>query len=271
MDTKNTPNTILRARGICFSYGERQVLHDIDFDVHRGEIVGLLGPNGTGKTTLMSVLCGDSTPSSGSVELFDKPIGHYTRRELARTRGVMPQSSEFPFAYTARDVVAMGRYPWDTSAEEDARIVNESLECADVTALADRDVTRVSGGEASRITFARVLAGQGQIVFLDEPTAALDIAHQERTMQGCRDLSARGVSVVALMHDIQLAAAYCDRIALMSGGRIVACGSPSEVLTGELLTQVYGWEICVWQIPETGEIVVLPKRGTQKKDAYMGA
>lgn len=257
--TPTSTNYAVVAHDVCFSYDDAQVLYSVCLNVRRGEVVGLLGPNGTGKSTLMKVLCGDVKPSTGSVHIYGKPVDAYSRRELARTRGVMPQSSYFPFAYTSRDVVEMGRFPWSTNASENKRIVDESLVQADVKHLADREVTFLSGGEASRVTFGRVLAGQGSVIFLDEPTAALDIAHQEHTMRLCSTLASTGVSVVALMHDIQLAAAYCDRIALMSRGRIVAFGEPSEVLTEESLSEVYQWTIKVGYMP-TGELVILPQR-----------
>lgn len=253
------------AREVCFAYDDTQVLHSVCLNVKRGEVVGLLGPNGTGKSTLMKVLCGDLSPSAGSVCVYGKPVDSYSRKELARTRGVMPQSSDFPFAYTSREVVEMGRFPWCTSADENRRIVDQSLAQADVRHLADREVTCLSGGEASRVTFGRVLAGQGSVIFLDEPTAALDIAHQEHTMKLCSDLASKGVAVVALMHDIQLAAAYCDRIALMSRGRIVAFGEPSEVLTEESLSEVYQWPIKVGRM-STGELVILPQRSKDAGD-----
>lgn len=251
---------MIKARGIHFSYGTRPILTDVDLNVSAGTIVGLLGPNGTGKSTLLGVLTGDLHPSAGSVELAGKDIGHYSRMELARLRSVMPQASEFPFAYLARDIVRLGRACWTgNNSHDDDAVVDRAMERTEVSALADREVTRLSGGEKARVTLARVLAQEARIVFLDEPTAALDIAHQEKTMEICVELAAAGCAVVAVMHDIQLAAAYCDQLALMSGGSIAACGPPAEVITGELLTQVYEHPITVATL-DNGEIVILPQR-----------
>lgn len=249
----------LRARGLEFAYGTHQILKGVDIDVHAGEIVGILGPNGTGKSTLLGVLSGDLAMQGGEVSIGGKSLGDYSRIELAQTRSVMPQTSEFPFSYLVYDVVNMGRAAWGTSDAEDHEIVTKAMERTDVVHMQDREITRLSGGEAARVTLARVYAQDARLVFLDEPTAALDISHQERTMQLCRDMARDGDAVVAVMHDIQLAAAYCDRIALMKGGLIVACGSASEVLTTERLSEVYEWPIRVHMFDDDS-FAILPQR-----------
>lgn len=241
---------ILACEDISFAYQMRPIISQVSLQVNAGEIMGLLGPNGTGKSTLLGVLSGDLAPQSGRVTLLGKPLDSYERQSLARSRSVMPQSGEFPFSYLVREIVAMGRSCWPKDPQRDTQIIDAALEKNQITPLSDRDVTRLSGGEQARVTFARVLAQQATMVFLDEPTAALDIAHQERTMELCRDLARQGCAVVAVMHDIQLAAAYCDRIALMSGGKVVALGSPEEVITSQRLSQVYQWQIDVIKIPD---------------------
>lgn len=254
----------LSAQNVSFSYGERRILSDVSIEVHEGEVVGLLGPNGTGKSTLLGVLAGD-LEAHGEVLVYGKPVGEYSRKELARMRSVMQQTNVFPFAYLSRDIVNMGRTCWDTSEQENDAIVEEAMLRAEVSDFADRVVTHLSGGESSRVTFARVLAQCAKIVFLDEPTAALDIAHQERALELCNELvSDKSRAVVAVMHDIQVAAAHCDRIALMSAGRIVALGAPVEVLTSERLSQVYGWPIQV-RVLDGGEVVVVPSRRRRKQ------
>lgn len=248
----------VQAKGVCFSYGSRQVLNDVSLSVDEGEIVGLLGPNGTGKSTLLGVLAGDLR-AGGDVRLFGREVGAHRRSDLARIRSVMEQASQFPFAYRTWDVVAMGRTCWDSSPREDAAIVERALRAVRIEHLAERDVTRLSGGERARVTLARVLAQEARIVFLDEPTAALDVAHQERTFELCRRLADDGRAVVAVMHDIQVAAAHCDRIALMDSGRVVATGEPRAVLTAEALSEVYGWPISVERLG-AGTVAVLPRR-----------
>ena len=249
---------MIRARDVTFCYGERRILDGINLDVQAGEFVGLLGPNGAGKSTLLSVLCGDLEGWQGTVELDGAPLQKLSRPQLALRRSVVPQFSEFPFSYLVHDIVMMGRSP-HPRGPDDAVIVDRAMERTEVTGLVDREVTRLSGGERARVTLARVLAQQEPCVFLDEPTAALDICHQERTMAICHELADAGCAVVAVMHDVALAAACCDRIALLSGGKILAVGPAVEVLTEDNLTTVYRWPIEVVTLPG-GELVILPRR-----------
>ncbi|MDY2941775.1 MAG: heme ABC transporter ATP-binding protein [Varibaculum sp.] len=253
----------LSAQGLAFSYGEKTVLRDVSLTVSGGEVLGLLGPNGTGKSTLLSLLVGDRRADSGEIKVFGRALGEYSRRELAQVRAVMPQSAVFPFAYLVRDIVAMGRTPWGSTPQEDAEIIDSALQVTETTGLQDRDVTTLSGGEQSRVTFARTIAQQSRIVFLDEPTAALDIAHQERIMEICRDLAQQGCAVVVVLHDISLAAAYCDRVLLLTAGALAGeetlTGSPAEVLTGETLSSVYDWQIQVIDVAGHPQIVPVRK------------
>ncbi|QJC21356.1 heme ABC transporter ATP-binding protein [Arcanobacterium buesumense] len=250
--------TAISVAGINFSYGSRTILNDVSFTVNHGEVVGLLGPNGTGKSTLVGIMAGDLEPQSGSVAYHGKALSDFARRELAQTRSVMPQTIEFPFSYMVHDIVAMGRQCWDPDPQKDNEIITQSLISTDVGGFETRDVTRLSGGEKARVTLARVLAQEAGVVFLDEPTAALDIAHQERTMKICRELADSGHAVIAVMHDLQLAGAHCDRIALMSQGSIAAYDSPDVVLNSELLSQVYDWPISVARVAD-GRLVILPQ------------
>ncbi|MFP7696476.1 heme ABC transporter ATP-binding protein [Trueperella sp. LYQ143] len=254
---------LITCHDISFCYGQRPILSQVSVDVRAGEVVGLLGPNGTGKSTLLGVLAGDLRPASGTVSLCGRSLAEYDRRSLAQKRSVMPQSSDFPFSYLVHDIVYMGRSCWPRDTERDEQMVGRAIECTDVEHLVDRDVTQLSGGEKSRVTLARVIAQDAHVVFLDEPTAALDIAHQERTMELCTQLASKGCGVIAVMHDLQLAAAYCDRIAVMSAGKVVAFGPPSEVLSPDLLTEVYGWPIRVSEVD--GEIVIIPERKGVRK------
>lgn len=250
---------IVEANRVSFSYGSNRVLDSVDFYAHEGELIGLLGPNGTGKTTLLKTLCGDLPVQRGRVLLRGREVSDYAPKELARTRAVMPQTSAFPFAFLVQDIVQMGCTPWAGTKEEVRAVVQDALRTAGVEHLKDREVTQLSGGETARVTFARVLAQRAKLIFLDEPTAALDVAHQERLMANCCDLVEEGRTVIAVMHDIQLAAAYCTKIALMKNGKIVAFGNPETVLTARALEEAYGWPIRVEQLPG-GELVFLPKK-----------
>ncbi len=256
----------VRASGISFAYAQSEILKDVSLEVRFGEVVGLLGPNGTGKSTLVGVMAGDLEPAKGKVYYQEAELTSLSRRDLARTRSVMPQATDFPFSYLAHDIVAMGRHCWEPDPVMDEEIVTASMRMTDVEHFRDREVTRLSGGEKARVTFARVLTQQAGVVYLDEPTAALDIAHQERTMEVCRQLADEGHAVIAVMHDLQLAGTYCDRIALMEKGRIAAYDTPTQVLTSELLTRVYEWPIDVATVAD-GRLVVLP----QQRMAHMGA
>ncbi|MDY5148974.1 heme ABC transporter ATP-binding protein [Actinotignum sanguinis] len=268
------PAGALVAEHLSFAYGTHRVLHDVSITAQPGRVLGVLGPNGTGKSTLLSLLAGDQAPTSGQVRIGGTSVSSLSWRELAQMRAVMPQNSTFPFAYLVRDLVAMGlgsgngagRGAGAGSAASagrsvDAAIIDAALHAADVTHLQDRDVTRLSGGEQARVTFARVLAQRAGVVLLDEPTAALDISHQQRLLELCRRLAAGGHTVVAVLHDIQLAGALCDDVVLLRHGRVEAAGTPRQVLTSELLTRVYDWPIRVETLGD-GTIVVVPTTAT---------
>ena len=253
---------LLSARNISLDIDGRRILNDISFDVFPGEVVSLIGPNGAGKSTLLSVISGDVKPVSGSVELAGAPLSSYKPLALARERAVLLQKMQVAFSYTVREVVSMGRTPWrgTGSAQEDERIIAESMQRTEVTHMADRDITTLSGGESGRAHLSRVFAQQTPLVLLDEPTAALDITHQEQTLVNSRALAAEGRGVLAVLHDLDVAAAYSDRIVLLRQGEIVAMGTPQEVCSAELLSEVYRHPIEVLEHPVTGRLLILPKR-----------
>lgn len=241
-----------------------EILHGVDLDLHEGEVLGLIGPNGAGKSTLLGALSGDTEPVSGEVLLAGRPYREYGVREAARTRSVMLQDSRVSFSHLVRDVVEMGRSAWVGSrgaTERDDRVADRALvdACLDdvgMLEMQDRDVTTLSGGERARVAFARVMAQQARCTLLDEPTAAMDIGHQERTMRSVRRVAAGGVAVIVVLHDLNLAAQYCDRLALLGDGRIEAVGSPAEVCTAERLSRVYEWPVSVDEMH--GELWIRP-------------
>jgi len=250
----------LSARGVCVSYDGRAILDDVDLDVRAGEIVALVGPNGAGKSTLLGVVAGDISPTSGRITLDGRDLGDYHARELARHRGVQLQKQGLAFGFRVREVVQMGRSPWHRTDREDDddRVVAASMERADVQTMADRLFPTLSGGEQARTSFARLLAQETPILMLDEPTAALDIRHQEALLRVAREIAADGAAVVIVLHDLSLAAAYADRICVLSHGRLRADGPPREVLTAELLTEVYAHPVEV--IDHAGSLLVVPVR-----------
>jgi iron complex transport system ATP-binding protein len=253
-------SAVISARSVGVTYDGHPILRGIDLDVRAGELVALVGPNGAGKSTLLGVLAGDITPSSGSVALAGRPLGHYHARELARQRGVQLQKQGLAFGFRVHEVVRMGRSPWHRTDREDDddRVVASSMERADVADLAERLFPTLSGGEQARTSFARLLAQETPVLMLDEPTAALDIRHQESLLTVARAAAAAGAAVVVVLHDLSLAAAYADRVCVLAHGAVRADGPPPEVLTGPLLTEVYGHPVDV--IEHDGNLVVVPVR-----------
>lgn len=248
-------------RSVDYSVGGRRLLHGVDLAVEPGELVALIGPNGAGKSTALAVLAGDVRPDAGDVRLDDRDAATIRIAELGRLRSVLLQQKGVAFSYPVRDVVAMGRMPWARDASyDDDEIVADALARTDTGHLADRDVTTLSGGELARVALARVLAQRCRVVLLDEPTDALDIGHQEQVLALAAGLAADGCAVLAVLHDLGLAAAYADRVVLLRDGRVVADGPPRDVLTGELLSEVYAHPVEVIEHPRTGALLVLPVR-----------
>jgi iron complex transport system ATP-binding protein len=250
----------LTATGVSLRLGGAAILTDVDLTVEAGEVVALVGPNGAGKSTLLGVVSGDLDPDAGAVLLDGRPITARPPRQLARERAVLLQRQALAFGFRVEEVVRMGRAPWyRTPAEDDDdRLVAESMERADVAPLALRLFPTLSGGEQARASFARTLAQAAPLLLLDEPTSSLDIRHQEAVLEVARDVATHGAAVVVVLHDLSLAAAYADRVCLLSGGSVAADGRPREVLTDELLTRVYEHPIRVVDVD--GGLVVVPVR-----------
>lgn len=254
----------LEARGVSLSYGHRPILDAVDLEVRHRERLALVGPNGAGKSTLLSVLAGDLAPDEGEVRLAGRSLAEWRLRQMARERAVLTQEHRISFPFPAGDVVRMGRAPWRGRPEEDDddRVVAEAMASTDVDRLAAQSFSQLSGGEKGRTSFARVLAQRTGILLLDEPTAALDIGHQETVLARARAEAASGTAVVVVLHDLSLAAAWADRVALLHHGRVTAEGTPAEVFTAPLLSLVYDHPIDVLTHPATGELLVLPDRRT---------
>ena len=247
---ENTPeNTVLSAQSLVVNVGgDTEILHGMDLDLHSGEVLGLIGPNGAGKSTLLGALAGDLAPARGNVLLAGRSYLEYSAREAAHERAVMLQDSRVSFSHLVRDVVSMGRSAWPSDPERDNRIIDDCLRQVGMEHMQDRDITTLSGGERARVAFARVMAQRSGCMMLDEPTAAMDIGHQERTMLSVRALAEGGTGIIVVLHDLNLAAHYCDRLALLSEGRIAAVGDPSKVCTAEQLSAVYGWPVSVSRV-----------------------
>ncbi|MCI7456260.1 heme ABC transporter ATP-binding protein [Actinomyces urogenitalis] len=258
------PATSLVGEAMRVRAGERLILDGVDLRVDPGELVGVIGPNGAGKSTALGALSGDVPLASGQVRLGASPVGDLSARSQARLRAVLPQSHEVGFSYLVHDVVMMGRTAWQDNPELDEELAAWAMGCTQVSALRDREVPTLSGGELARVHLARVLAQRTGLLLLDEPTAALDVAHQEAVLALAWKLTrlpaphTRGV--LAVLHDLSLAAAWCDRLVLLRDGQVVADGAPWQVCRADLLSEVYGWELCVRPDPDTGTPLITPRR-----------
>ncbi len=251
------------AAGIWAAYGEREVLSGLDLEAAQGTLTALAGPNGVGKSTLLRLIAGALRPSRGRIRVMGKDIFAMSGKERARLVAMVPQSPQLPWGASALEVVLMGRNPhlrllsWESAA--DVEIALESLRMTDAEHLAERPVHQLSGGEGQRVAIAMALAQQTPVILLDEPTANLDLAYQPAIMRLLRELAAEGKTMITAVHDLTLAGQFCDEVALVSEGRIIACGTPEATLTTAAIRQVYGAETLVLEHPETGKPIVVAR------------
>ncbi len=255
---------MLRVERLEVRRGHCVVLSGIDLQLRPGEVLGVLGPNGAGKSTLLAALTGELPASAGQVTLDQRALDDWSGPERARRLAVLPQSSSLNFAFRVEEVVAMGRLPHDSGRVRDAQIVQEALLAADAAHLAGRSYLALSGGERQRVHLARVLAqlwpgGDEQILLLDEPTSMLDPLHQHTCLQAVCRLAESGAAVLVILHDLNLAARYCDRLLLLEQGRAHALGTPAEVLRAEPLKAVFGLEVLVQTHPERGHPLIIAR------------
>ncbi|MEO7361303.1 MAG: ABC transporter ATP-binding protein [Gemmatimonadaceae bacterium] len=233
---------------VCFRHAgaECDTLHGISLSVATGQLTALLGPNGTGKSTMLQLMLGVLQPASGEVLFDGRALRQYTRRALALAIGVVPQGEVEPM-FTVRDVVAMGRYPhlgpWQRERAADEFAIARAMARCDVAKFADRWVATLSGGERQRVRVARALAQEARVLVLDEPTTYLDIRHEMTIFELLHTLRGDGVTIVLATHNLNLASRYADSLVMLHEGRLVANGPPSHVLTTERVGRVYEWPI----------------------------
>jgi len=248
------------------AYGHKVVVSDFTFGVEAGEMLGLIGPNGSGKSTIIRAISRVITPLSGRMLLGGRDIMKIPRSELACLLGVVPQIAILPGTFTAFEIVLMGRNPHlgflQHESARDIDIAWQAMEMTRTHTFARRRVNELSGGEIQRVVIARVLAQEPESILLDEPTASLDISHQVEVLDLIKKLCREnGLTVVIVLHDLNLAVQYCDRLVLMKEGTLYARGTPYEVVSEENIRAVYGAEGCVYPHPDGGLPVVLPRAG----------
>jgi iron complex transport system ATP-binding protein len=255
---------ILEVRDVTFRYprAPRDVLVNASCAARAGEFVALLGPNGSGKTTLLRVALGLLKPDTGTVQILERPARAWTRRELARVVGVVPQREDNLFPQRVRETVLLGRYPhlsiWGTERPEDRAAAQRALERCDVAAFADRWLWTLSGGEYQRVRIARALAQEPRLLVLDEPTASLDVRHEMELFELIRSLvDGERLAALLVTHDVNLAARFADRVVLLSDGAVAAAGAPAEVLRREIVEAVFSWPIAVSSFDDRPQLTPL--------------
>ena len=251
-------------------YGREPVLTGLDFTLEAGECVGLIGPNGAGKSTLLKTLAGIQPLQSGTLELEGKPLESWNRQALSRKVSYLPQERELPFAYTAEQVVLMGRYPYlDWHQQEGGRERALARDCLEVFGLGnmqERPVTDLSGGQRQRVLLSRILIQQTPVILLDEPTAELDLVYENTVLELSRHLARAGRTVVLSLHDIGQGARYCTRLLLLGQRKLLAQGTPEQVLRKENLEAAYQVPFQVRQGEEGLEIRICPDPEQQKRE-----
>ena len=244
------------AEGLGFAVEDGDLVDGVNLSMGAGTLVGVVGPNGAGKTTLVRLLSGELAPTRGRVRIGTVDPADADPMELARIRAVLPQHTVLHFAFRCLDVVMMGRHPHGDGDAETRALA--AMATTDTTRFAARLYPTLSGGEQTRVSLARVLAQDAPVLFLDEPTGSLDLSHQDLVMATLHGLARAGSTVVAVLHDLNLATRFADRILLMNGGRIVADGPPAGVLTPETVRAVYGVRVEIVTHPTLGYPIILP-------------
>jgi len=258
---------MLNADNLGVRRGQRWVLEGLSLQLRAGEVLGVLGPNGAGKSTLLGGLCGELSADAGKVTLDDRALAEWAGVERAKRLAVLPQASTLEFGFSVEQVVGMGRLPHRSGQARDAEVVAAALAATDCAHLQQRSYLALSGGERQRVHLARVLAqlwpdqpGKANgTLLLDEPTSMLDPLHQHTTLQAVRTFAAAGAAVLVILHDLNLAARYCDRILLLEQGRAAALGTPADVLQAARLKQVFGLDVLVQAHPELGHPLIIAR------------
>lgn len=265
----------LSAHAVSFSYGSVQVLKEVSLEVERGSFVGLVGPNGSGKTTILRIMARLLKPSHGYVLLGGRSIDQMSRVEVARQMALLPQSPNLPPTFTVWELVLMGRNPFlgflAKEQQRDIAASERAMSLARCAHLADRRLEDLSGGERQRVLMARALAQEPRVLLLDEPTAHLDMQHQVAVVELVAELVEKGRAALGVFHDLNLAASFCDQLAVLSKGRLIAWGKPEEVLKADMLREVFEVDLSLASHPRGGAPVVLPPGPRRSRDGTAAA
>lgn len=249
---------MITAENISYHIGRKEILQHISVTVKPGELLAIMGTNGAGKSTLLRTLSGELKPTTGNVLIGGKNMAHWHPRELARVKAVLPQHTSLTLPFQVQEVVMMGRYPHFNSREQetDREIVALAMQKTGTDHLAQRVYTELSGGEQQRVHLARVFAQIGQptsaaphYLLLDEPVNSLDVRYQHHTLQLARDYARAGNCVVVVLHDLNLAALYADKVLLLKKGKITALETPAQIMTDDIITDTFGYPACVEKHP----------------------
>lgn len=253
------PQTI-GAHGLTYEIEGETLLDGVSLRADRGQFVGLIGPNGAGKSTLLRTISGILRYRRGAVSLEGADLQTLSSREIASSLALIPQIAPYTYGFTSMELVLMGRYPhlgrFQIEGKEDDRIARDAMRMTETEQFADRTLDTLSGGERQRVFVARALAQQPRILLMDEPTANLDVLHQLKVLDLVRRLVDDGLTAIAAVHDLNMAARYCDKLVLLSGGRVLAEGTPSEVLTPDTIASAFGVKSAVYQDPITGSLAI---------------
>ena len=266
------------AQDLAYQVDAQWLLDGVNLLVDKGEMVGLIGPNGAGKSTLLRAISGILRCQDGSVVLEGNDLANMTVKDVAAGLALVPQIAPYTHGFTSMELVLMGRYPhlgrFQVEGNADEQIAREAMAMTETDRFADRTLDTLSGGERQRVFVARALAQQPRILLLDEPTSNLDVLHQLMVLDLVRQLVDEGLTAVAAFHDLSMAARYCDKLVVMSGGKVIATGLPEEVLNPELIETVFKVKAAVYQDPVTGSATVSligPANGaSQSRDIPVG-
>ncbi len=250
----------ISAEGLSFEIEAETLLDGVDLHAVRGQLVGLIGPNGAGKSTLLRAISGILRYQRGTVRLEGADLKSLSSREVAAGLALIPQIAPYTHGFTSIELVLMGRYPhlgrFQIEGREDARIAREAMRLTETEQFADRTLETLSGGERQRVFVSRALAQQPRVLLLDEPTSNLDVLHQLKVFDLVRELVDGGLTAIAAIHDLNMAARYCDRLVLLFEGQVLADGTPEEVLSPETLESAFGVEAAVYRDPITGSLAI---------------